>query len=259
MRWLAGKLNVLRLSVEQNNSLFDGLPADRTALDLITAILADSVTAQERHVLDAIEAYRTHRQLLHVLQLLLELLHVVKVHVVVLLGLCCRCSRCSGRVVRRIIRVVRRVQVGIDHQIVVVQSASAAQIVVGRLSRGRRRRSRRHAELIVHVNIIVVHIDVVSVVIGALQYLRILLVIFHAVHDFRDSSIRSAADLERNHLLDGRSALHALLHDWRTMIARHQVTARLEKHGSFTVRADEAFVDLLMKRKFKPRKTLELS
>lgn len=63
--------------LEQNDSLLNGFAANRAAVNLVAAHLAGSVTTQEHHVSDAVEADGAHCLLLDVLQLLLQLLNVI--------------------------------------------------------------------------------------------------------------------------------------------------------------------------------------
>jgi hypothetical protein len=219
--------------LKEQDALLDCLSADGAIFDLISAILAACMAASEHHVFDSVEAHGAHCLLLDILQLLLQLLHVVKqIDIAV---------RWSGLLCCLLLRGLRlwwwwwrwfrlaRSQVGAEHQIVVVHTARPAQIVVSRLCR--RRRRRRSHEFVVD-RVAIVHIDVVAIVVCSLQNLCVLLAVLFqvVVINFRDRSIRAAANRKRNHLLDRCAALNALLHDWSAVITRDHVTARLEEN-----------------------------
>lgn len=122
------------------------------------------------------------------------------------------------------------------HQVVVVKII-CVQVVVGGLSRRRRRGSRHDIELVID-RVAVVHVYVVTVVVRSLQDLSVLAMVVVVMDDLRDGSRRSAANLERNHLFDGGAALDALLHDGRAMIAGNHVPAWLEEDRGLPVGAD---------------------
>ena len=60
--------------------------------------------------------------------------------------------------------------------------------------------------------------------------------------------------VEMSHLLDGKSALHAFLHESGATFAGAHVAARLKEDRSLLVRTDHAFLDLGPVERRKERK-----
>lgn len=186
------------MCLEQNNSLLDRFAANWAAVNLITAHLAGSVTAQEHHVTDAIETDRAHRLLLDVLQLLLQLLDIIdQVQI----------ARCRS-------------------------TSDGTDIIRGG------QRSRRSVDTSHVRGHCVIHRHAVSALVDALKEVlrrsRFLLFIPQMLYGY-DIARTSTADRKWDLLIDLRSTLDALLHDLSAVIARHHVPAGFEEHGSLPV------------------------
>lgn len=186
------------MCLEQNNSLLDRFAANWAAVNLITAHLAGSVTAQEHHVTDAIEADRAHRLLLDILQLLLQLLDVIDQ-----------------------VQIARSRSTGDGTDVVRGGQRSGRSVDASHV--------RGHC---------VVHRHAVSAFVNSLKEVlrrsRFLLFIPQMLYSY-DISRSSATDRKWDLLIDLRSTLNALLHDLCAVIARHHVSAGFEEHGSLSV------------------------